>query len=115
MSETIYFKGRKYNSVAEMPQNERQLYLKMIRFMRDDNLDGIPDIVQSHGLSELKETINMIKEIAKIESVEGLENGQMSVVRVTDSGSLSMEKNIKAQRRWLYDRCMVPNIILIRT
>jgi len=85
MSETIYFNGNKYNSVSEMPSNVRQLYEKLNRFTIDENQDGVPDIVQTGGLAGIKETVNMIKDIAQISNTEGFEPGQMSLVRVTDS------------------------------
>jgi len=85
MSETIYFNGKKYGSVAEMPSRVRQMYEKLNRFAIDENQDGVPDIVQSGGLEGLKETVNMIKDVVKISNTEGFESGQLSLVRVTDS------------------------------
>ncbi len=85
MSETIYFNGKKYNSAAEMPSNVRQLYEKLSRFSIDENQDGVPDIIQTGGLAGIKETVNMIKDIAQISNTEGFEPGQISLVRITDS------------------------------
>lgn len=86
MSETIYFNGKKYNSVAEMPSNVRRLYEKINRIIGDDNQDGVPDIVQSGGLTGIKETINVIRDLAQISSTEGFQADQASIIRVTDMG-----------------------------
>ncbi|MFC1997183.1 hypothetical protein ACFLXI_06200 [Chloroflexota bacterium] len=86
MSETIYFNGGKYNSPADMPPNIRQMYQKLNRFMMDENQDGVPDMIQSGGLSGIKETFSVIKDIAQISSAEGFQAEQISVIRVTNSG-----------------------------
>jgi hypothetical protein len=85
MSETIYFNGKKYNSVSEMPPNVRQLYARFNRFLADEDQDGVPDMIQSGGLAGIKETVNMIKDIAQFSGTEGFEAGRMSMVRVTDN------------------------------
>ena len=85
MSETIYFNGKKYNSVSEMPSNVRQMYQKLNRFFVDEDRDGVPDIIQSGGLAGIKETINMVKDIAQISNTKGFEAGQTSIIRVTDT------------------------------
>ena len=60
MSEIIYFNGKKHNSIAEMSPAERRLYDKLNRFMADHNRDDIPDIIQSGGLTAIKEIVNLI-------------------------------------------------------
>ena len=85
MSETIYFNGKKYNSASEMPSSVRQMYERLNRFFVDEDRDGVPDIIQSGGLAGIKETINMIKDIGQSSSTSGLQTGQMSIVRVTDT------------------------------
>ena len=86
MSETIYFNGKKYNSVAEMPPNVRKMYEKVNHFFVDANRDGVPDIIQSAGLTGIKDTVNIIKDIAQMGGSRGLETGQISILRETDSG-----------------------------
>lgn len=85
MSETIYINGRKYHSVAEMPPNIRNIYIKLNSFILDENKDGVPDMIQAGGLSGIKETVNLIKALSKFSNAEGFEPGQLSFVRVTDS------------------------------
>jgi len=87
MAETIYFNGKKYESLAEMPPAEREMYEKFNRFFADVDQDGVPDVLQGRGLSGLKETFGMIKEIAQMGSTnQGLTQGQLTLVRETDTG-----------------------------
>jgi len=85
MAETIYFNGEKYNSVAEMPSSVRQQYEKFNRFFADANQDGVPDIVQSGGISGFKEAFNMIKEIGQMSAGGSLTQEQLTIVRETDT------------------------------
>jgi hypothetical protein len=85
MSETIYFNGKRYNSVAEMPSSVRRNYEKFNRIFTDANQDGIPDLVQSGGLSGFKETFNVIKDVAQLSTTEGFTQEQLSIVRVSDT------------------------------
>jgi hypothetical protein len=86
MAETIYFNGKKYESLAEMPSSVRQQYEQFNRFFADANQDGVPDIVQGGGISGLKEAFNMIKEIGQMSSGEGLTQEQLTIIRETDTG-----------------------------
>jgi hypothetical protein len=110
MSETIYYNGKKYDSVAEMPASVRQNYEKISRLFADANQDGIPDIVQPGGLSGLKDTFNMIKELSQIGQTEGMRQEQFSLIRVTDTGiqvngrSYNSVEEMPAQIRKEYHR-----------
>lgn len=86
MAETIYFNGKKYNSVSEMPSNIRQAFEKFNQFLVDANQDGVPDVMQTEGIEGLKDKFSAIKDIAQMSSVEGFEKGQFSIVRETDLG-----------------------------
>ena len=86
MTETIYFNGRKYNNISEMPSSDRRLVEKLIYFSMDENKDGVPDIIQSGGLSGIKETFNIIKDIGQLSSDQEFDSGQFSLIRVSDTG-----------------------------
>ena len=86
MTETIYFNGKKYDDISEMPSNVRQMVEKLINFSVDENKDGVPDILQSGGLSGIKETFNIIKDIGQLSSSQEFNSGQFSLIRVSDSG-----------------------------
>ena len=86
MPQTIYFNGKKYNSMAEMPPDQREMYERFSRFMEDADKDGVPDVIQSGGLSGLKETFGMIKDIAQMSSnTQGMTQEQFSIIRETDN------------------------------
>ena len=85
MAETIYFNGKKYDSIAEMPSSVRQMYEKINRFFADANQDGVPDVMQTEGIEGLKDKVNIIKDIAQLSSAEGFNQEQLSIVRVTDT------------------------------
>lgn len=86
MSETIYFNGKKYDSVAEMPTNVRRNYEKISRLFADANEDGVPDFIQPGGIAGLKDSFNMIKELSQLSQTEGLSQEQFSIIRVSDTG-----------------------------
>ena len=86
MTETIYFNGRKYHNISEMPSSDRRLVEKLIYFSMDENKDGVPDIIQSGGLSGIKETLNIIKDIGQLSSDQEFDSSQFSLIRVSDTG-----------------------------
>ena len=86
MAEIIYFNGRKYGSIAEMPSSERRKYEKINRIFADDNQDGLPDLFQISGFSELKDAFNTLKEFGQMGANEGMTGEQISIVRETQNG-----------------------------
>lgn len=42
----IIFNGKSYNSIEEMPANERQAYESMFKIFKDENGNGIPDFLE---------------------------------------------------------------------
>jgi hypothetical protein len=97
MPETIYFNGKKYESVTEMPPNERQMYEKFDRFFADANQDGVPDAFQANNLAGLKDVFGAIKDIAQMSSTtQGLSQEQFSVIRETDVGISINGKEFKS-------------------
>ena len=42
----IIFNGKTYNSLEEMPANERQAYEQMSQIFKDENGNGIPDFLE---------------------------------------------------------------------
>jgi hypothetical protein len=95
MAETIYFNGKKYNSVAEMPSSVRQKYESFNRLFADANRDGIPDFVQPSGISGLKESFNLLKEIGQM-GTEGIDPNEVMIVRESDTNIFVNGKNYKS-------------------
>ncbi len=50
---TIIFNGRSYNSVEEMPANERQAYDQMMQIFEDKNGNGVPDFLEGDMMQKL--------------------------------------------------------------
>jgi hypothetical protein len=97
MPETIYFNGKKYESISEMPPNVRQMYERINRFLTDADQDGIPDALQASNLSGLKEAFGAIKDIAQLgTTAQGMNQVQLSVIRETDRGILVNGKEFKS-------------------
>ena len=42
----IIFNGKTYNSIEEMPANEREAYESMFQIFKDENGNGIPDFLE---------------------------------------------------------------------
>jgi len=97
MSETIYFNGKKYESVSEMPPNVRQMYERLNRFFTDADQDGVPDALQANSLSGLKEAFGAIKEIAQMgAAAQGMNQAQLSIIRETERAILVNGKEYKS-------------------
>ena len=86
MSETIYFNGKRYDSIADMPADIRQIYERFNRLFADADQDGVPDLIQGRGLAGIKDTISAAKELGQMSSQAGWTQEQLSIVRVTDTG-----------------------------
>ena len=111
MPDTIFFNGKKYESVAEMPSNERQMYEKFNRFFTDANQDGVPDAFQASSLAGLKDAFGAIKEIAQMSATtQGLSQEQLSIIRETDQGIFINGKEYQSvaemppQTRQIYEK-----------
>ena len=44
--EIISFNGKTYNSLEEMPADQRAAYEQVMSFMKDENNNGIPDMFE---------------------------------------------------------------------
>ena len=51
MNNQIIFNGKTYNSVEEMPAQERQAYEAIMGAFADKDRDGMPDMLQGGGLT----------------------------------------------------------------
>ena len=53
----IVFNGREYDSVEQMPPEERQQYLLVVSALGDKDGDGVPDILQQSGSGDIQDSI----------------------------------------------------------
>lgn len=50
----IHFNGKTYNSIEEMPANERQAYEGMFQIFKDENGNGIPDFLEGDMVTNVR-------------------------------------------------------------
>jgi hypothetical protein len=51
--ETISFNGKTYNSLEEMPADQRAAYERVMDFMKDENNNGIPDMFEGDVIQKM--------------------------------------------------------------
>ncbi len=50
---TISFNGKTYNSLEEMPADQRAAYEQVMAFMKDENNNGIPDLFEGDVIQKM--------------------------------------------------------------
>jgi len=51
--EAISFNGKTYNSLEEMPADQRAAYEQVMAFMKDENNNGIPDLLEGDVVQKM--------------------------------------------------------------
>jgi hypothetical protein len=51
----IHFNGKTYHDLAEMPANERQMYQQVMSALRDEDGNGLPDILEGDLIGNIIE------------------------------------------------------------
>lgn len=51
--EIISFNGKTYNSLEEMPADQRAAYEQVMTFMKDENNNGIPDMFEGDAIQKM--------------------------------------------------------------
>jgi hypothetical protein len=49
----ISFNGKTYNSIEEMPADQRAAYEQVMSFMKDENNNGIPDMFEGDAIQKM--------------------------------------------------------------
>ena len=49
----IFFNGKQYNSLDEMPADQRAAYEQVMAFMKDENNNGIPDLFEGDVIQKM--------------------------------------------------------------
>lgn len=62
----IYFNGKAYNNLDEMPADQRAAYEQMMSFMKDENHNGLPDMLEG----------DLVQKLMKLASTSVMVNGQ---------------------------------------
>jgi len=91
MSEIIYFNGKKYHGIREMPSDVRQAYERMQKWLEDADGDGVPDIAQIKSVTDLKDVFNAAREIGQIMNADASISPfqrqlRLTAIKKTDQG-----------------------------
>ena len=96
--EIISFNGKAYNSLEEMPADQRAAYEQVMSFMKDENNNGIPDMFEGDviqkmmGLASTQVIVNG-REIKSFESLppEARAKFDKAMLKLSQLGILSQE------------------------
>jgi hypothetical protein len=72
--EPISFNGKTYNSLEEMPADQRAAYEQVMAFMKDENNNGIPDMFEGDVIQKMigLASTRIIVNGQEVQSVESL-------------------------------------------
>ena len=71
---TISFNGRTYNSLEEMPADQRAAYEQVMAFMKDDNHNGIPDVFEGDAIQKMLKLAVNTRVVVNGREVQSLES-----------------------------------------
>jgi hypothetical protein len=94
----ISFNGKTYNSLEEMPADQRAAYEQVMSFMKDENNNGIPDLFEGDaiqkmiGMASTRVVING-QEMQSLDSLppEARANFEKAMVKLSQLGLLPAE------------------------
>jgi len=72
--EIISFNGKTFNSLEEMPADQRAAYEQVMAFMKDENNNGIPDMFEGDAIQKMMSmaSTRVIVNGQEVQSVESL-------------------------------------------
>jgi hypothetical protein len=70
----ISFNGKTYNSLEEMPADQRAAYEHVIAFMKDENHNGIPDMFEGDAIQKMIKVATNTRVIVNGQEVQSLES-----------------------------------------
>jgi hypothetical protein len=96
--EIISFNGKTYNSLEEMPADQRAAYEQVMSFMKDENNNGIPDMFEGDviqkmmGMASTRVMVNG-QEVQSVESLppEARAKFEKAMVKLSQLGILPTE------------------------
>lgn len=80
MPSQITFHGKTYNSLDEMPPDERRAYQYMMGIMADKNHDGTPDIMEGGPINMLKGMRDLLADKDRDGTPDLFENAELGEV-----------------------------------
>jgi hypothetical protein len=69
----ISFNGKTYNSLEEMPADQRAAYEQVMAFMKDENNNGIPDMFEGDVIQKMIGLAANTRVVVNGQEVQGLE------------------------------------------
>ena len=72
--QTISFNGKTYNSLEEMPADQRAAYEQVMSFMKDENHNGIPDMFEGDAIQKMigMASTSVVVNGQEVQSIESL-------------------------------------------
>jgi hypothetical protein len=71
--EIVSFNGKTYNSLEEMPADQRAAYEQVMAFMKDENNNGIPDLFEGDAIQKMIKLAANTHIVVNGQEVQGLE------------------------------------------
>jgi hypothetical protein len=71
--EILSFNGKTYNSLEEMPADQRAAYEQVMAFMKDENNNGIPDLFEGDVIQKMIGLAANTRIVVNGQEVQGLE------------------------------------------
>ncbi len=71
--EIVSFNGKTYNSLEEMPADQRAAYEQVMSFMKDENNNGIPDMFEGDVIQKMIGMAANTRIVVNGQEVQGLE------------------------------------------
>jgi hypothetical protein len=72
--DTISFNGKTYNSLEEMPADQRAAYEQVMAFMKDENHNGIPDMFEGDAIQKMIKMAINTRVMVNGQEVQSLES-----------------------------------------
>lgn len=70
----VSFNGKTYNSMEEMPADQRAAYEQVMAFMKDENNNGIPDMFEGDVIQKMIGMATSTRIMVNGQQVQGLES-----------------------------------------
>jgi hypothetical protein len=70
----ISFNGKSYNSLEEMPADQRAAYEQVMSFMKDENHNGVPDLFEGDAIQKMIKMSANTSVVVNGQEVQSLES-----------------------------------------
>ena len=88
----LSFNGKTYNSLEEMPADQRAAYEQVMAFMKDENNNGIPDMFEGDAIQKMIKMSANTRVMVNGQEVLGLDALQPEVREKFDRAMQTLER-----------------------